>query len=203
MDAIPSCTALGDAVQGGQDVWVFAYGSLMWRPDFAFVESCRARLGGWHRAMCILSRHWRGTPDRPGLVLGLDRGGSCVGLAFRVEAACWTEVQAALHAREMLVPVYRPCFLPVRLADGRRLPAYAFVVNRGHAQYWRGGIDEAASLVRQGIGLTGSSRDYLANTVDHMDALGLPDGALHRLLRLVDAGGVTADLPGGMESSYA
>jgi cation transport protein ChaC len=168
-------------------MWVFAYGSLMWRPDFAYAEGTPARLFGWHRAMCILSTHWRGTPERPGLVLGLDRGGSCLGRAFRVAAAEAEAVRSALHAREMISGVYEPRFLPVRLADGSCVPAWSFVVVRAHAQHWRGGEDEAARLVRQGSGLAGSSRDYLANTVMHLDALGIREGALHRLLRRVES----------------
>jgi cation transport protein ChaC len=167
-------------------MWVFAYGSLMWRPDFSYVEAVPARLHGWHRSLCILSTHWRGTPERPGLVLGLDRGGSCLGRAFRVAAAEAEAVRTALHDREMIANVYEPRFLPVRRGDGSRMAAYAFVVVRSHRQYWRGGVDEAAALVRQGSGSAGSSRDYLANTVDHLDALGIREGALHRLLRRVD-----------------
>lgn len=167
-------------------MWVFAYGSLMWRPDFGFIEAVPARLHGWHRSMCILSTHWRGTPERPGLVLGLDRGGSCVGRAFRVAAAEADTVRAALHAREMISGVYQPRFLPVRLGDGSRAAAYAFVVVRSHVQYWCGDAAVAAALVRQGNGSAGSSRDYLASTVEHLAALGIREGALHRLLRRVE-----------------
>lgn len=167
---------------------MFAYGSLMWRPDFPPAEIRPARLMGWHRAMCILSTVYRGTPDRPGLVLGLDRGGSCVGRALRVPAADWPEVRAMLHEREMVTNVYIPRFARVRLDDGRRVPAYCFTVDRAHEQYWSGPAAEAAALIRQGVGPRGSSRDYLASTIDHMDALGLREGALHRLLRLVDGG---------------
>lgn len=169
-----------------QGTWVFAYGSLMWRPDFAFVEVRPARLAGWHRAMCILSTRYRGTEACPGLVLGLDRGGSCLGRAFRVAPRDWPAVQEALHVREMVTNVYQPRFLPVRLDDGRRVSAYAFVVDRGHLQYWSGGTAEAVALIRQGCGPAGSSRDYLASTVAQMDALGIREGALHRLLRAVD-----------------
>ncbi len=174
------------AADGG--VWVFAYGSLMWRPDFAHLEARPALLRGWHRAMCILSTHYRGTEARPGLVLGLDRGGSCRGRAFRVAAEDWLAVCETLHAREMITGVYRPRFLPVRLDDGSRIPAWSFIVERGHRQYWRGSEAEAAALVRQGSGGMGSSRDYLAATIGHLAELGMPDRALQRLLGLVDGG---------------
>lgn len=176
-------------MQGADEPWVFAYGSLMWRPDFSHVEIRPARLGGWHRAMCILSTHYRGTQTRPGLVLGLDRGGSCIGCALRVARADWPRVRDILHARELVTGVYRPRFLPVRLDDGRRVPAYVFIADRAHPQYWAGPPEAAAALIRQGCGAAGSSRDYLAATVRQMHDLGLKGGALHRLLRLVDGEG--------------
>lgn len=179
-----------DGVQSGEGVWVFAYGSLMWRPDFSPAETRAARLAGWHRAMCILSTVYRGTPERPGLVLGLDRGGSCLGRALRVEAAHWPAIKAMLDARELVTGVYRPRFLPVRLEDGRRVSAYAFVCDRGHAQYWSGEMDEAVRLICQGRGSGGRARDYLASTVEHLSAQGITGGALHRLLARVDAAGL-------------
>ncbi len=169
-------------------MWVFAYGSLMWQPGFVHLEARPALLHGWHRAMCILSTHYRGTAERPGLVLGLDCGGSCRGRAYRVPEESWREVCETLHAREMITGVYRPRFLPVRLDDCRRVPAWSFIVETGHRQYWRGPAAEAAALVRQGHGWTGSSRDYLATTVRHLAELGMPDHGLARLLALVDAG---------------
>ena len=172
------------AVQG--DVWVFAYGSLMWNPDFTPRESVPARLFGWRRALCILSTIYRGTEDRPGLVLGLDRGGSCLGRALRVAAAHWPEVKARLDARELPTQVYLPRFLPVRLDDGRVVAAYAYVVDRDHHQYWRGDRAEAVRLLRQGCGKGGTARDYLAQTVAHLDDLGIRSGALHALLAAVD-----------------
>lgn len=174
------------AAQSGEGAWVFAYGSLMWRPDFEPEEIRPARLAGWHRAMCILSTIYRGTPDNPGLVLGLDRGGSCLGRALKVPAAQWPAVKAALDARELVTGVYIPRMVGVRLDDGRHVSAYAFVADRVHRQYWKGSVDEAAGLIRQGAGLSGAARDYLASTVDHLTRLGIGDGALHRLLRRVD-----------------
>ncbi|OIQ93695.1 ChaC-like protein [mine drainage metagenome] len=167
--------------------WVFGYGSLMWRPDFPFEESQTALLHGWHRAMCILSTHYRGTPGQPGLVLGLTRGGSCRGIAFRVAEGREAEVQGILHRRELISDVYTPRFAPVRLGDGRRVPAYIFVARPEHAQY-AGRLDAAAraALIRQGHGHGGSSRDYLASTLEQLAGMGLGGGELARLLRLVD-----------------
>jgi len=175
------------SVQDG--LWVFAYGSLMWRPDFPHVEVVAARLWGYHRALCILSNHYRGTNERPGLVLGLDRGGSCLGRAFWVAPADVEDARQRLIAREMIGGVYRPCDLPVRLDDGRTVSAWAFVADRDHDQYYRT-TDLAAqvALVRQGVGCAGTSRDYLAETVVHLTDLGIADSALHRLLSQVDSG---------------
>src|SRR5215470_16603979 len=103
------------SVRADHDLWVFAYGSLMWRPAFAFAEARRARLTGYHRAFCIYSVHHRGTPERLGLVLGLDRGGVCEGVAYRVPATDAVAVRAYLRAREQVSGVYREAFLPVEV----------------------------------------------------------------------------------------
>jgi cation transport protein ChaC len=170
-----------------EDLWVFAYGSLMWDPGFAAAEAVAARLYGWHRAMCILSEVYRGRPGNPGLVLGLDRGGSCRGLAYRVAAPVAAAVEQVLHDREMVNNVYRPTRSAIHLTDQRTVRALYFVARRDHRQY-AGKLRaiDAARLIRQGFGLSGSSRDYLANTVEHLAALGLEDRALWNLLRLVD-----------------
>ncbi|WP_173976117.1 gamma-glutamylcyclotransferase [Magnetospirillum sp. LM-5] len=183
--ASDSSTPPAGSTQGDPDVWVFAYGSLMWRPDFRPAEIRPARLAGWHRAMCVLSTIYRGTEQCPGLVLGLDRGGSCVGRALKVAGVDWPAVKEMLDARELVTGVYLPRFLPVRLSDGRRVPAYAYVVDRDHGQYWSGPQSEAVRLVRQGEGKGGRARDYLAATVEHLDRLGIHRTAMHRLLRLV------------------
>jgi cation transport protein ChaC len=167
--------------------WVFGYGSLIWRPDFAFEEAQPARLHGWHRSMCLYSTHYRGTPEVPGLVLGLDRGGSCRGLAFRIAHDQAQAVRQALHDREMVTNAYAPCLLPLRLADGRHVRGYSFPIRRDHPQYaGRLPLEQAVALIRQGVGGSGTSRDYLAATVTHLELLGLPDPSLRRLLRAVD-----------------
>ena len=166
-------------------VWVFAYGSLMWRPDFVHVEARPALLHGWHRAMCILSTHYRGTEARPGLVLGLDCGGSCRGRAFRVAEEGWLEVCETLHAREMITGVYRPRFLPVRLDDGRRVPAWSFIVDRRHRHigFLAGG--EAADLDRKRRGLP------------RAHDIGCSDRDRQRARRRVDADPRNTDRPAG------
>jgi len=174
--------------------WVFGYGSLMWRPGFDYLEMRPATLHGYHRAFCIYSWHLRGTRERPGLVLGLDRGGSCVGRAYRVAEEKVGEVRRYLHEREMDNQVYRQLMCAVKLADGRRVRALCHVASRDNAQY-AGPLPEPriAALIRQGRGRGGTCRDYLFNTVRHLDELGLADGPLHRLETLVRA----ADVGGG------
>src|SRR3954470_14730207 len=134
------------------DLWVFGYGSLMWRPGFPFLERQHAHLHGYHRALCVFSHVHRGTPERPGLVLGLDRGGRCHGVAFRIAAEEAERTIAYLRAREQVTFVYRERTLPVRLRDGRAVRALAYVVDRKHAQY-AGRLPEVdlLRLVRQGV----------------------------------------------------
>jgi cation transport protein ChaC len=172
----------------GEDAWVFAYGSLMWDPCFPYAEARRALLRGYHRALCILSVLNRGTVDRPGLALGLDRGGSCRGFAFRIDAPHLAGAKADLWRREMTNAVYQPKIVTVGLADGRRVPALVFIARREHPQY-RGDLEpeQAAALVAQGKGAYGSALDYLRNVVRHLDDFGIDDCPLHRVLRLAEA----------------
>ncbi|MDB5409696.1 MAG: gamma-glutamylcyclotransferase [Rhodospirillales bacterium] len=162
-------------------VWIFAYGSLMWHPGFAHDAAEPALLRGWHRSFCLYSRRYRGTPENPGLVLGLDRGGACRGRAFRVPGEALAEAFAHLWPREMSGGAYD--FRPVTLcAEAGPVSAWAFTVRRDHLGYaGRLGIDETARLIRQGVGGRGRCSDYLANTVRHLECLGLRDGPLHRL----------------------
>lgn len=157
-------------------LWIFAYGSLMWRPDFPFVTRTRARLSGYHRSLCIASDHWRGTPDRPGLVLGLDRGGSCVGLVFEVPADHAAATLAAVRARELIGGVYHETLVGVLLPDGTKRQALTYVADRSHADYM-GRLDRDTMLarVRQGIGHGGLNADYVRATYAHMRELGLAD----------------------------
>ena len=178
--------AFFEALRIESDVWVFGYGSLMWNPGFEHVESRPALLHGWHRSFCIYSHRYRGTPERPGLVLGLDRGGSCRGTAYRIARPRALEVLDYLWDREMVNGVYTPRILHPRTRGGRP-PCHVYTVDRGHYQY-AGGLpdDEMVRLIRQGVGMGGHNRDYLANTVHHLDELGISDGPLHRLLALIE-----------------
>ncbi len=168
------------------DIWIFGYGSLMWRPNFPHIDVAPALLCGYHRALCIYSTEYRGTWERPGLVLGLDRGGSCRGRAMKVADKDSDEVIAYLHDREMIHRVYVPKWLPVALPTGR-VRAYAFVADRGHEKFvTRLSEAEAVRLILQGRGKMGTCLDYVQNLVRHLDELGIPDGPLHRLVRLAE-----------------
>ena len=166
------------------DLWVFAYGSLMWNPDFDFVESAPVVVHGYHRALCLYSVEYRGTRDVPGLVFGLDRGGACRGVAFRISEDNAETVLAMLWAREMITAIYLPRWLETALPDGRRIKALAFVADPGHEQYaGRLDVASAVELVLQGKGKVGHCLEYIRNTLDHLEEMGIHDRALHRIVR--------------------
>lgn len=172
----------------GDDLWLFAYGSLMWDPGFPYRAAEPALTHGHHRRFCVYSHGYRGTPERPGLVLGLDRGGACKGIAYRIPAVDVPRALAYLWRREMQSRVYRLKALRVRLESGRTVMAFAFVVDRAHPSY--AGVlslDETARLIRQGVGHRGTARHYLESAVGELARLGVIDGPLHRLQRHVAA----------------
>lgn len=163
-------------------VWVFGYGSLMWNPGFPFRKREAAFLRGWHRAFCVYSHVWRGTPERPGLVLGLDRGGSCRGIAFAIDPKDEEGVLAYLDARERVTHVYVRKALAVTLAAGGAVRAWTYVADRAHPQYaGKLALEHAATLIAHGVGRGGPNPEYLENTVRHLDELGIPEGPLHAL----------------------
>lgn len=158
------------------EFWVFGYGSLMWNPGFRFEEKSTARAFGYRRSLCVRSWVHRGTEQRPGLVLGLDYGGSCIGTAFRVPQSEKADVIGYLRERELVTQVYRERTMPVQLADGRRVPALAYVVDRGHAQY-AGALSaaEAAETVATASGKSGPNSEYVLNTLAHLSEMGIRD----------------------------
>jgi cation transport protein ChaC len=173
------------------DFWVFGYGSLIWRPGFAHVETRRARLYGYRRSLCVYSLVHRGTRQRPGLVLGLDRGGSCIGLAFRVPGELRDEVLTYLRERELVTSVYLERVLDISLdgserGSGETVPAVAYIVDRRHEQY-AGGLDaaHAASVVRGAVGRSGNNEDYVLSTLKHLKALGIRDRWLEEVVSLI------------------
>ena len=170
--------------QDGEDLWVFGYGSLIWRPGFDFVERRNARLVGAHRALCVYSFVHRGTAERPGLVLGLDRGGTCRGIAYRVTAGKRAATIDYLRGREQATMVYREATRAVWLDENPKLRvrALCYMVDRGHVQYaGRLTLSQQLLYVRQGRGRSGINRDYVVETVKALEELGYRDKELHLL----------------------
>jgi cation transport protein ChaC len=167
------------------DLWVFGYGSLMWRPGFAFIERRKATLGGWRRRLCIYSHVYRGTPERPGLVLGLDRGGSCPGVGFRVEASYREATIRYLRERELMggaYGVYHERRARIAFSEGDSAEALTYVADRLHRQY-AGSLSRAEMLtiVRRSVGASGPNADYVTATSEHLRELGIVDRDLEWL----------------------
>lgn len=171
------------------ELWVFGYGSLMWRPGFRYEEAVLATLHGAHRALCVLSYTHRGTPENPGLVLGLDHGGSCKGVAFRIAPENGESVIQYLRKRELDTTAYIETRRPVRL-DGdadAEVSALLYVVDRSHPQY-AGDLTrkEALEIVRGSRGHSGPNRDYVVNTAAHLAQIGIHDPTLAWLADRLD-----------------
>lgn len=165
-------------------LWVFGYGSLMWRPGFSFETQVPGLLAGSHRALCVYSIHHRGTPERPGLVLGLARGGACRGVAFRVTPGAEDDTIAYLRKREQVSEVYVEAYRTVRLADGsgRTVRALTYLADANHPQYaGKLDLETQARIVRTGHGPSGANLDYVLNTVSHLEEFGLRDSRLFAL----------------------
>ncbi len=166
-----------------QQRWVFGYGSLMWRPGFEFISRAPARICGFHRSLCVYSLHHRGTEELPGLVLGLDRGGSCIGVAFQIEPSKWHATLAYLREREQVSRVYLETTRSVEILDQRRkVEAVVFIVDRAHPQY-AGKLShpELMKHVMQGEGRMGHCRDYVMNTLEHLQQMNIHDKTLEAI----------------------
>lgn len=169
-----------------EERWVFGYGSLLWRPGFEFTERSRALLRGYHRSFCIYSHHYRGTPENPGLVLGLNAGGECVGNAFRIAPENWSAVKAYLDERELVTNTYIPVDVEVELDDGRTVIAHTYVADPTHQQYAGNlPVRTAVEIIVAAHGNVGPNLEYLENTVQHLDEMGIVDPPLHDLMDLV------------------
>ena len=167
-----------------EDLWVFGYGSLIWRPGFDFAERVPAHIIGMHRSLCVYSFDHRGTPERPGLVLGLDFGGACRGIAYRVTAARRMATLKYLREREQTTAVYRELVRSIWLAGNpeRHVDALCYAVDRGHPQYaGRLTHDRQLRIVRQGHGRSGNNRDYVIETAKALEALNIVDHELQVL----------------------
>ncbi len=173
--------------EGRDQHWVFGFGSLMWRPGFAFVERRSAVLHGRRRAFCIYSVHHRGTPARRGLVLGLAPGGSVRGIAYRVAPDDWPGTHAYLLEREQPTETYVEARRDLRLTDGRRVAAVVFLSDLNHPQ-WAGALslEAQADLIAGARGLSGRNIDYLRDLAAHLHEEGIRDQNMERLLTLVE-----------------
>ncbi len=169
-------------------LWVFAYGSLMWRPGFDYAERVRGRLDGFLRSFCMTSIHYRGTEENPGLVLALDPEptAACEGILYRATDA--VETLAYLRERELISYAYEETWQSADLEDGRTVRAVTYIMNRTHAQYCgRLPLAEQADIIARSVGTMGPNRDYLYSTVAHLAEMGCPDTDLVELERLVRA----------------
>jgi cation transport protein ChaC len=168
--------------------WVFAYGSLVWNPEFAPAERVLATLSGYRRAFCMSSIHHRGSEEEPGLVLALDaaQASACRGMALLIPEAEETAILAALRERELVSSAYREEVLPLALADGRQVEALAYVVDREHRQYCGDlSLETQAEIIARAVGGKGPNRDYLWQTAAHLSELGIADAELDQLSGMV------------------
>lgn len=169
----------------GADLALFAYGSLIWNPAFHFSRREIARVHGHHRRFCLWTPLGRGTPERPGLVLGLDAGGACRGVLYEIAADQIESELEIVWRREMVTDAYRPAWVTAHTAAGPR-PALTFLINRRHDRY-AGRLDDAAIIeaIATAQGPLGPCADYLFNTAAHLEQLGIIDRPLRRLCRAV------------------
>ena len=197
LHSLVTCSLEPDPLCPAPDLWIFGYGSLMWRPDFPFEEAARAIVDGYHRSFCIRSTHHRGTAERPGLVLGLDRGRACTGIAYRIAPAHAAATLGYLRQRELIYGVYRETTVTARLdeeqsgAGRRQVRVLAYAVERAHPSYvGRLPVAQQAGIIRGARGISGDNLDYLFNTVRLLGTLGIREPELERLAAI--AGSVSA-----------
>lgn len=169
-------------------LWVFAYGSLMWKPGFDYAASSRARLDGYRRSFCMWSIHHRGTQENPGLVLALDpdEDAGCEGVAFQVPSETRTDVLRYLRERELISSAYQERLETIRLADGQEVQALAYVMNRDHVQYTgQMTAAEKAAIIARSSGGMGPNDEYLFSTLSHLRDMGCPDPEMEEIARLI------------------
>ena len=179
-------TMLADHIPG-QSVWVFGYGALMWNPAFHFAEKRSGLVHGYHRSYCMWSPGGRGTPDLPGMMLAMDHGGACRGMAFRIAPDQVDEELDIVWRREMIGRAYRARWVTVR-TDSGTVRALTFVIDRRYIRY-AGKVprDVQVAHIATASGRVGTCREYLENTVAHLDLLGIGDGPMHDMLERVRA----------------
>lgn len=166
------------------EFWVFGYGSLMWRPDFPYIDAQRVLVHGYHRTLCALSTGHRGTKEKPSLIVGLDRGGSCLGRGYLVAPKDVENVRAYLRGREQKSGVYEPRHITINLNDGRKYQALTFAVCRTSPLYTgKLPFERQVELVLQGNGRSGTGLEYLQSMVEHLDEMNIPCEKLRAVLK--------------------
>lgn len=181
-----SLKAMRDSVPVGTDVWIFGYGSLMWNPAIHVADSRRAHVRGYHRTFCLTLGVGRGTPEKPGLMLAIDRGGSCTGVAHRIAAEQVESELSILWLREMVSGAYEPRWVNADIDQIGRTRVLTFVINRSHPRYEGSLLEEAAAQrIATAKGILGTNREYLYRTVKRLTELGIEDGPMHNLERRV------------------
>ena len=172
----------------GKNIWIFGYGSLIWNPCFNFDMRIQAHLFGYHRRFCLRTTITRGSPENPGLVLGLDRGGSTKGILFRIPASIAIKECDVIWKREMLNGAYEPTWVRVRIRDGRELKALTFVIKRSHPSFAAPISDvESVKIIAEASGILGPNSEYLFNTAKALNREGIHDYKLRKLCDLVKA----------------
>jgi glutathione-specific gamma-glutamylcyclotransferase len=184
--AVDSCAKL-------RATWVFGYGSLMWNPEFEYEQAILARVHGFHRAFCVSSTMYRGTPEQPGVVLGLDFGGSVAGVAFKIKPGHEEQAIDALYAREMVQNIYEPRLLNTRLHNGQMVRALTFVANRKHRAYQPLSEDEIVNRLNCCKGARGPNCEYAINTYSHLEQLGVVDIRLARIVKRINSRNTVTD----------
>lgn len=169
------------SINASEDLWLFSYGSLMWNPAFHYSERCIGYVHGYHRRFCLWTNLGRGSPDSPGLLLGLERGGSCKGILYRIPAAAVEEETAIVWAREMITGAYIPTWIQVRTSHHQET-ALTFAMNRNCKRYTgRLTNSQIVKTIATAEGSIGTCADYLLNTLTHLDELGIPDRILSNI----------------------
>ncbi len=169
----------------GKDLWVFGYGSLIWNPAFHFEQSQPAKVNGYHRRFCLHLTIGRGSPEKPGIMLALDRGGSCIGVAFKIAADKVESETEILWMREMISGAYQPRWLKISIGD-KQVEGFTFVVNRNHERYLgKLPISDTIKRLTAGEGMLGNCKDYLLNTVNCLNELEIKDRYWLRLLNAI------------------
>ena len=171
---------------GENEIWLFGYGSLMWNPCIHYLDRQPALLHGFHRNFCLRAPTGRGSPERPGLMLALKNGGSCRGIVYQIDPAIADQELSIVWDREMISGAYQPRLLKLTTPLGQK-QAIAFVINRQHPRFIPHiELSEAASMIAHAEGWLGTCAEYLFSTVEHLDELGVADGPMHELKRLVE-----------------